>query len=403
MKPQRLKLLKRAGLVGGAALLLAALVWAFLPSAITVETAQALRKPFQQTVLEDGKTRVKTKYVISTPVGGMLLRSNLKAGDRVTRGMAVATIVPGAAPLIDPRSEQELRERLAGAQAAKARADSDVERARAASDLVQAEYSRTLQLAASGAASQADLDRSQADLRLRQREFEGARFVAEGAGHDVEVARTALMQHGDPRGSRTSARRVTVRSDVDGEVLRVVQESEATLPAGAPILELADPHDLEVVVDVLSTDGVQIVPGTPVRIERWGGPVTLDGRVRRVEPGAFTKVSALGVEEQRVNVIADITSPPEQWRTLGDAFRVEGDIVLYTTPDALVVPISALFRVGDQWAVYTVEGGRAHRQLLTLGRRNSNDAVVERGLAPGQAVILYPSDQLSDGVRVKVK
>ncbi len=395
--------MKRAGLLGAGVLLLLALAWAFVPAAITVETAPVARKPFEQTVLEDGKTRVKTKYVISTPVAGTLLRIDLKPGDGVTRGMTVATIVPGAAPLIDPRSEQELRARLGSAQAAQARAETSVGRARAAQDLAQGEYSRALQLASSGTASQADLERAQSELRVRQKEYEAARFDAEVAGHEVEVARTALLQLSDPRGSRSSTRRVSVKSDVDGRVLRVTQESEATLPVGAPILELADAHDLEIVVDVLSTDGVQIAPGTRVRIERWGGPVTLEGRVRLVEPGAFTKVSALGVEEQRVNVIGDIVSPPEQWRTLGDGFRIEADIVIFSTPDALAVPISALFRVGEQWAVYVVEDGRARRRLLTLGRRNSNEASVESGLQPGQSVILYPSDQLSDGGRVKVK
>jgi HlyD family secretion protein len=403
MNQRRLKLVKRAGLLGAGVLLLLALVWAFVPAAITVETAPVARKPFEQTVLEDGKTRVKTKYVISTPVAGTLLRIDLKPGDRVTRGMTVATIVPGAAPLIDPRSEQELRARLGSAQAAQARAETSVGRARAAQDLAQGEYSRSLQLAASGTASQADLERAQSELRVRQKEYEAARFDAEVAGHEVEVARTALLQLSDPRGSRSSTRRVSVKSDVDGRVLRVTQESEATLPVGAPILELADAHDLEIVVDVLSTDGVQIAPGTRVRIERWGGPVTLEGRVRLVEPGAFTKVSALGVEEQRVNMIADIVSPPEQWRTLGDGFRIEADIVIFSTPDALVVPIGALFRVGEQWAVYVVEDRRARRRLLTLGRRNSNEASVESGLQPGQTVILYPSDQLSDGGRVRTQ
>jgi len=396
----RARWVKRGLMGAGGVLLLAALVWAFMPGAVPVEKAQVVRKPFEQTVLEDGKTRVRTKYVISTPVAGMLLRVSLKPGDKVQRGMVVATLVPGASPLIDARSETELRERLGAAQSAKSRADTAVERARAALDLAQTEYSRTLQLAASGAASQSDLDRTQGELRLRQREQEASKFDADAAGHEVEVARAALQQHADPRGGRDSARRVTVKSDVDGEVLRVIQESEATLPAGAPILELGNPHDLEVVVDVLSTDGVQIAPGTAVHIERWGGPQTLQAQVRRVEPGAFTKVSALGVEEQRVNVIADITSAPEQWRTLGDGFRVEAEIVIFSTPDALVVPISALFRVGERWAVYQVEGGKVRRQLIALGRRNSNEAIVESGLSPGATVVLYPSDQLKDGVRV---
>lgn len=401
MRPQAQRWLKR-GLMGmGALALLGALVWAFLPGAVPVETAPVARRPFEQTVLEDGKTRVRNKYVISTPVAGMLLRVALKPGDHVKRGMPVATVVPGASPLIDPRAERELRERVGAAEAAWARAGTAVERARAALDLAQSEYSRILQLSAAGAASQADLDRAQAELRLRQKEHEAARFEAQAARHELEMARTALQQSNDPRGARESAQRVTVRSDADGQVLRVIQESEATLPAGAPILELGDPHDLEVVVDVLSTDGVQIRPGTPVRIERWGGPVTLQARVRRVEPGAFTKVSALGVEEQRVNVIADIISPPEEWRNLGDGYRVEAEIILYSTPEALVVPISALFRVGEQWAVYRVENGRARRQTIRLGRRNSNEAVVEDGLQPGQTVVLYPGDQLRDGVRVK--
>jgi HlyD family secretion protein len=393
MNQRRLKLVKRAGLLGAGVLLLLALAWAFVPAAITVETAPVARKPFEQTVLEDGKTRVKTKYVISTPVAGTLLRIDLKPGDGVTRGMTVATIVPGAAPLIDPRSEQELRARLGSAQAAQARAETSV-------GLARGEYSRALQLASSGTASQADLERAQSELRVRQKEYEAARFDAEVAGHEVEVARTALLQLSDPRGSRSSTRRVSVKSDVDGRVLRVTQESEATLPVGAPILELADAHDLEIVVDVLSTDGVQIAPGTRVRIERWGGPVTLEGRVRLVEPGAFTKVSALGVEEQRVNVILEILSPPERWTALGDGYRVEAEIAVFSAPSAVTVPISALYRVGDSWAVFELADGHARQRLVQLGRRNPLAAVVEAGLSPGQVVILYPGDQIRDGLRV---
>jgi HlyD family secretion protein len=204
-------------------------------------------------------------------------------------------------------------------------------------------------------------------------------------------------------GAHPANERLEIRSPVAGRVLRVLQESEGMVALGTPLLEIADPSDLEVVVDVLTTDAVQIRPGMPVRIERYGAVFPLEGRVRLIEPSAFTKISALGVEEQRVNVVIDIISPFEQWKALGDGYRVETQIIVFDEESAVKIPVSALFREGEQWAVFVLSSGRAHKRIVKVGRRGGAEAMIEDGLEPGEQVIVYPSDAVKDGVRVKLR
>jgi HlyD family secretion protein len=366
-----------------------------------VEIAEVTRGPFEQLIEDDGKTRVRERYVVSAPLAGKLQRIALKAGDAVTAGMVLAAIDPGSPALLDVRAERELTERVGAAEANRLRATATVERARAALDQSRADLERTRKLAAKGFVSAAQLEQAELEVKISTRELEAARYADQAASHDVAVARAALLQVRDSAAGKPSASRWEVRTPVPGQVLRVVQESEATVAVGAPLLEVGQPAELEVVVDVLSTDAVQIKPGDPVRLLRWGRAEPLEGRVRRVEPAAFTKVSALGVEEQRVNVVIDLTSPADKWQSLGDGYKVDASIIVAKLDNAIKVPVSALFRDGEQWTVFTIANGKAARRIVQLGRRGALEAVVENGLQPGEKVIVHPGDSVRDGRRIK--
>jgi HlyD family secretion protein len=382
--------------------LLGGLVIAFRPQPALVEVAEVTRGPFEQIIEDDGKTRVRERYVVSAPLAGKLQRITLKAGDAVTAGMVLAFIDPGSPALLDVRTERELTERVGAAEATRLRAAATVERARAALDKSRSDLERTRKLAVKGFVSAAQLEQVELENKISLRELEAARYADHAAAHDVAVARAALLQVREGVAGKPSARRWEVRTPVAGQVLRVVQESEATVEVGAPLLEVGQPAELEVVVDVLSTDAVQIKPGAPVRLLRWGRAEPLEGRVRRVEPAAFTKVSALGVEEQRVNVVIDLTSPADKWQALGDGYKVDASIIVASLDNVIKVPVSALFRDGEQWAVFTVANGKAARRIVQLGRRGGLEAVVEKGLQPGEKVIVHPGDTLKDGRRIRL-
>lgn len=394
--------IKRTLLVLLAIALVGALVLAFRPQPALVEVSEVTRGPFEQVIEDDGKTRVRERYVVSAPLAGKLQRITLKAGDAVTAGMVLAVIDPSSPALLDVRTERELTERVGAAEAARLRAAATVERARAALDKSRSDLERTRKLAVKSFVSAAQLEQVELEAKISLRELEAARYAEQAAAHDVAVARAALLQVRDGAAGKASARRWEVRTPVAGQVLRVMQESEATVAVGAPLLEVGQPADLEVVVDVLSTDAVQIRPGAPVRLLRWGKTEPLEGRVRRVEPAAFTKVSALGVEEQRVNVVIDLTSPAEKWQSLGDAYKVDASIIVASLDNAIKVPVSALFRDGEQWAVFTIANGKAARRIVQLGRRGGMEAVVEKGLQPGEKVIVHPGDSVRDGRRIKL-
>jgi HlyD family secretion protein len=382
--------------------LLGGLVMAFRPQPVTVEVAEVTRGLFEQVIEDDGKTRVRERYVVSAPLAGKLQRITLKAGDSVTAGMVLAVIDPSSPALLDVRTERELTERVGAAEATRLRAAATVERARAALDKSRSDLERTRKLAVKGFVSAAQLEQVELEAKINLRELEAASYADHAAAHDVAVARAALLQVRDGAAGKPSGRRWEVRTPVAGQVLKVVQESEASVAMGAPLLEVGQPAELEVVVDVLSTDAVQIKPGTPVRLLRWGRTEPLEGRVRRVEPAAFTKVSALGVEEQRVNVVIDLTSPIEKWQSLGDGYKVDASIIVASLDNVIKVPVSALFRDGEQWAVFTVANGKSARRTVQLGRRGGIEAVVERGLQPGEKVIVHPGDALRDGRRIKL-
>lgn len=385
----------------GALAVLAVAVWSLLPQPIAVETAQVSKGAFVATVDEDGKTRVRERYVVAAPLAGRLTRVRLKAGDAVKADDIVATILPAPAPFLDPRARQEAQERLGGAEASRERTKAAVERAQAQSVQARADLDRIRALVERGVSTTQALEHSELAARVADRDLRAAQFLDHAAEHDVEQAKALLAQYDTSAGAPPE--RWNVTAPVSGLVLKITQESETPVQPGSPILDIGDPRDLEIVVDVLSTDAVEIRPGASVDIEHWGGPGILKGRVRRVEPAAFTKVSTLGVEEQRVNVLIDIVSPPAQWAGLGDAYQVDTRISVFSSDNAIVVPTGALFRVGDGWNVYVVRDGRAERRAVELLRRSGRRAAVSKGLQPGDVVIVYPSDRIAPGVRVTAR
>lgn len=385
----------------GVAAILALAVWWMMPRPIPVETAAVTKGNFVATVDEDGKTRIRERYVVAAPLPGRLSRIRLKAGDSVNADDAIATITPSPAPFLDPRSRREAEERLGAAEAARERTKAVVDRARAQTAQAQSDLNRIRPLAQSGAASTQDMEHADLALRTAERDMRAAEFQDHAAEHDVVQARSLLQEYHDGGGAAPD--RWTLTAPVSGLVLKVLQESETIVQPGSPILEIGDPLDLEIVVDVLSTDAVEIQPGAAVAIEHWGGAGALAGRVRRVEPAAFTKISTLGVEEQRVNVLVDLATPRAAWTGLGDAYQLDTRITVFSRDDATIVPSGALFRVGSDWCVYIAKDGRAERRTVTLLRRSGPSAAVAAGVQPGERVIVYPSDDIAPGARVAAR
>lgn len=359
------------------------------PAAEPVEIGTVSRGAMEATLREEGKTRIKERYVISAPVAGNLRRIPLKAGDPVRAGETVlATLDPLPAALLDARAR-------AMAEARRDAARAELERARAALDWARAEARRVRALFESGSATPQERDAA------LWRETDAAQQAA-AAEHQLRMAEAELRLFTDAAdASPTNSGPVQLRSPVDGRVLRVFESSARVVSPGTPLLEVGDPTDLEVVIEVLSREAVALQPGLPVRLEQWGGETPLEARIRRVEPSAFTKVSALGVEEQRVRVIADLITPPEGRPGLGDQFRVDAVVILWSADDVLKVPVGALFRRGSDWAVFVLDRGRARLRPVVVGHRNEREAEIRDGLHEGETVLLYPGERVRDGQRVR--
>lgn len=381
------------------ALVALAIAWGFWPRPVLIETGEAARRPLQITVEEEARTRVVDRFVLHAPVAGYLRRVELKVGDRVALGQPLALLDPLPASVLDPRARAEAEARVAAGRAGLERARAALQEVQAEAELAAEELRRREDLFGRGLVSRAELDQA----RSRRNALDAARAAA---GSAVEVARfeleaaLAVLRHSGAD-NEGPAETVAVRSPVEGRVLKVLQESAGVVAAGQPLLEVGDPRRLEVEAEVLSRDAVRIEPGGRVLFERWGGDEILEGVVRTVEPTGFTKVSALGVEEQRVLVIADIASPPEAWQRLGDGYRVEAKFIVWEREDALTVPASALFRREDGWAAFVVADGRARLQPVRVGPGSGLLTQVLEGLEAGDAVILHPGDDVDDGVRVK--
>lgn len=380
------------------------IVFAFIPKPVEVESASVTRGPMRVTVDEDGQTRIREKYVVSAPLAGQLQRIILREGDEVEAGRTVlARIEPGDPSLLDARALAEAEARVRRAEAALQQSATWLEQARAELDFAEDEFARLRTAADQGAATSHELNAALTEYRTASEAYNGAQFEQEIAKFELELARAALIRSRPGDDQTINRTQLEIHAPIDGRVLRVFQESMAVVQAGAPLLELGDPTDLEIVVDVLSTDAVRIQPGAEVIFEYWGGEEPLHGRVRLIEPQAFTKISALGVEEQRVNVIIDFTDPPEVRHSLGDAYRVEARIVVWEEEDVLQIPTSALFRMGADWATFVLREGAAVLRRLEIGRQTGLQAQVLSGLEKGDVVVTHPSDEVEDGRSVVVR
>jgi HlyD family secretion protein len=379
--------------VVGAAVYLAVL--ALRPETIRVETASVVCGPMRVTLDADGKTRARDRFVIGAPVAGRLARIALHRGDAVQANEVIARIDPVPLMPLDPRQQAEARARVASAEQLKNEAEANTSRIASQCEQGKRDLHRAETLSETGDISRQEFERIRNDDQVCRQQLEAAKFRTRATAADVELARAALIAV-DRAGQSGTTTPVLVRATVAGRVLRIAEESERVVQAGTPLIELSNPS-LEIVVDLLSQDAVKVAPGAPVIIEGWGGDHSLPARVRLIEPSAFTKVSALGVEEQRVNLIADFLDPSVP---LGDAYRIEAKIVLWEKQEILKVPISALFREGDAWRVFVVENGIARSRPVEVDHRNALEAEIIKGLREGETVIVHPPNALREGLRV---
>jgi len=395
----RLPLKKHPVIVFIAVVVIGLLVWGFWPRPVFVELISAKRAPMTVTIEEEGQTRVIDRFIISAPVDGVACRVQLDVGDPVEQGQALLSISPLESSVLDPRSRANAEARVAAAKSALEVARQKADAARAGAAYYRNEIKRLKPLAESGVISKGAFDKAQMDVLTAEATLRSANHGVEVAKYDLQAAETALEYSagtvtGDP------SIRVPVRSPVTGRILQMPHECEGPVTTGQELLVVGDPTQLEVVVDLLSADAVKVKPGMTVLFDRWGGEDPLEGRVRTVEPFGFTKISALGVEEQRVNVIADFTSPKEDWQRLGDGYRVEARFVVWQEDNVLQVPASSLFRVNEGWALFVVEKGRAQRRVVKVGQRNGLIAQILEGVKEGDVVVNHPSDEVEDGVRI---
>lgn len=397
------KRVRQIVLVMVAAVIVAGLVYAFLPAPVEVEVGVVSRGPLVVTVDEDGKTRIRERYIVSAPLAGRLERVGLRPGDQIEAGRTLlAAIEPSDAELLDERAVAAAEARVGGAQAALGQAGVAVQKATAELEFAQTEHRRLSEAVGAGSSTAREVEVAALLEQLKSQERDSAVYARDIAKFELEQAQAALLRTG-PGGDRRGGR-MEVAAPVSGRVLRVFQESAAVVTPGTPLLELGDPSDLEVEVDILTTDAVEVRPGAAVSLEGWGGEHPLAAVVRLVEPSAFTKVSALGVEEQRVNVIADLVGPAADRATLGDNYRVEAKIVVCERPEVVKCPTGSLFRDEGGWAVFVAGAdGRAKRRGVKVGRRTELEAEVLGGLEAGERVVVHPGDTLRDGVRVKAR
>jgi len=391
---------RKIWIAAGALLLVAALVYALMPSAMEVETAKAEAGPMMVTIDEEGKTRVKERFVLSAPVSGYMRRAAFDAGDAVRKGQVVVELEPLRPEELDPRSRAVAEATAEAAAEAVGSAEHEEAARRSEEWLAKEEFARARSLFDGGHISRSAFDRASVAKEKAEAALAAASSGVSAARAELLRASAALGYSLSGDGGRSS-RVVAVRSPVKGRVLKLHKESEGTVLAGEPLADIGDTASLEVRAEVLSSDAVSIRAGSPVLFERWGGSGVLEGTVRSVEPAAFTKISSLGVEEQRVVVISDMTSAPEDWQKLGDGYRVEARFVVWESQKALKVPASAVFRAGDTKAVFVVMDGRASTRLVKIGQMNGVSAEVTEGLSEGEEVIIHPDDALRDGARVK--
>jgi HlyD family secretion protein len=377
--------------------LVAAVALGLKEKPLEVETGVVARAPLTVHVAEEGKTRIRNRYLVAAPLAGRMRRVPLKAGDEVKAGATVLTAIePVAAPLLDPRAKLLAEAIVASREANLSRAAEALAAARSARALADADLKR-FQSIAGGAVSAADRDRAEIEAAIRAADVRGAEFALKVAGHELAQARAALERPAVSAEGNT----IEVVAPVSGRLLQVMQESETVVAAGTPIAEIGDPADLEIEAEILSRDAVTIRPGDAVSVEQWGGSQPLRARVRRIEPAAFTKISALGVEEQRVMVLCDLIDPPADARALGDRYRVEVRVAVWHRDEVLQVPAGALFREGGTWKTFVLRDGKARAVAVDAGKSDGRFTEVRAGLQAGDEVLLHPPDKVADGSPVR--
>ncbi len=384
----------------GVLLLLALIIWGLWPKPVLIETGTVSRGPLTVRVSEEGKTRVRNRYVVAASVAGKMRRVMLKPGDEVSAGQTLLTAIEAiTSPLLDPRARVQAEAAVSLREAARKQAAEALEVRRSAASLAMTDRDRLTRVLVRGSVSESDRDKAEGDVSMKSAEVRAAEFALQVADFEVAQARAALVRPD----SVTAGNLVEIKSPVSGRVLRVIQESEMVISPGTPILEIGDPADLEIEAEILSRDAVAIHPGDSVDVEQWGGELPLKGRVRRVEPAAFTKISALGVEEQRVIVLSDLVDVPEAAKSLGDRFRVEVRVAIWHGDDVLIVPAGAIFREGNAWKAYRFIDGTAKLTPIEAGHSDGRQTEVVSGLAANDQVLLHPPDTIKDGTRVTLK
>lgn len=374
------------------------IVYGFLPRATAVDVAKVTRGPLTIMVEEEGKTRVKDRFVISAPVSGYMRRIALEAGDFVKRGQTVAELEPLRSAVLDPRSRAAAEAEVSSAEAALKASEENAHARAADSEYAKENRKRMKNLYAMGYVSKDTMEQAESEARRAEANLLSAEASVKAARSSVEKARSALLYAAE---GPSSGKTVHVCSPVEGRVLKLQRESEGVVSSGDPLIDVGDPKNLEVKVEVLSSDAVKLKPGTPVFFERWGGDSALRGEVTVIEPGGFTKVSSLGVEEQRTLVIADITSLPEEWQRLGDNYRVDANFIIWQGKDVLQIPAGALFRKDGDWVVFVYKNKKAELRRIQIGHRNGFTAEVVSGLLQGEMVITHPDESIKDGSRVR--
>lgn len=378
--------------------LLSLVVWGLKPKPIEIETGVVARGPLTVRVSEEAKTRIRNRYVVAAPVAGTMRRVPLKPGDAVKAGETLlTTIEPMATPLLDPRSRLQAEAMVSMKEAARKQAAQALEAQHSALKMAEADRDRIRAVQRAGTVSETDRDRAEGDASIKAAEVRASEFALQVLDFEIAQARAALERPA----TTTTGNLVEVKSPVSGLVLKVMQESETVISPGQAILEVGDPADLEIEAEILSRDAVTIQPGDSVSIEQWGGGAPLNGRVRRVEPAGFTKISALGVEEQRVIVLSDLIAPPAEAKSLGDRYRVEVRVAVWHSDDVPLIPSGALFREGNAWKTYLYQDGTAKLVTIEAGHSDGRLTEILSGLSPGDEVLLHPPDSVKAGSSVR--
>jgi HlyD family secretion protein len=379
---------------------ISAIVYGFMPKPVSVDLVKVSRGPLKVTVEEEGRTRVKDRFVVSAPVAGFMRRIQFDVGDRVQKGQSLVELEPLKSNLLDPRSHAAAQAAVSSAEASLKVEEERAKAAAADADYARKNLERIKKLHEGGYVAKDALEQAETGAKRAGANLLSTEAAVKVARFELDRVHTAL-RHSAAENTRIQGKIVTIQSPVNGSVLKIYRESEGVVQSGEPVIDIGDPERLEVKVEVLSADAVKIKPGTSVLFERWGGNSTLSGRVRVVEPAGFTKISSLGVEEQRVLVIVDLTSSDKSEKSLGDGYRLEASFIIWEGKDILQVPASALFRNQEGWAIFVVKNNRALKRKVRVGQRTGLVAEVLSGLTEGEEVISHPDNSIEDRTRVR--